>query len=543
MHTPPRRIIVFVAIVVLAALGVGTYWLYENHINNDSDVVVAQLSAATGLKVSFHPRHVEEGDDTVYHAFVVTSQQAGELRLDAHLTFVSQDQQLFNYTIVDNRGYLSIQDATTGQVLSSGCMNPNQFPPLYEIEQALRAGTVIDALDATGDRNGCPTTHKLIEVVFAGEPYTYCSSSNRTENLLQGIQGDDADAGVEYLTDLTWDDFPHADLVQSCEQQDPGQRWERSLRERMVSTLSQWKRVLLAQPRQGTASSNDTPQCGLEEMKECIFIHGAGNPNEGPTDDAFPDYWGRHINNAGPCCRSRHFIHMDTVTNPWYSPVLSRQVCDTARNITQSGDVIEHAILITHSMGNLILSNAIATGECTIGESSRWVSSQGPLMGSISSDRLQNLCFGNAPYSPLIGILGLAFFSTIGRCPPSPAHLSLAVPQGNYSDTGLNTHYHDAQMAFRDNVDAAICGVSSFGLLTKYSVPLHLVSLLSVHMSQDDGLVEFDSCRGTLRQNFGGHYLDKFYRAEINHADGTFINGDGLWGASRRPIKWFNHLF
>ena len=240
---------------------------------------------------------------------------------------------------------------------------------------------------------------------------------------------------------------------------------------------------------------------------------------------------------------------MNTVSNAWHSPILSRQVCDLARDVTGSGRVIEHAIMITHSMGNLILANAIATGECRLGKSSRWVSSQGPLAGSVSADGLQNYCRGLTPLSSADNFAQVLDFTTstmlgvLGRCPPSAADASLAIEYGNYSTGQLNERYRAAQRVYRDNVDAAICGVNSFGVPSIYSIALTVISALSGHTSANDGLVEFESCRAGLKHPFGSHYLNRFNRADINHADGTFRTEDGSWGYSRHPLKWFNHLF
>ncbi|OQR88403.1 hypothetical protein ACHHYP_06834 [Achlya hypogyna] len=55
-----------------------------------------------------------------------------------------------------------------------------------------------------------------------------------------------------------------------------------------------------------------------------------------------------------------------------------------------------------------------------------------------------------------------------------------------------------------------------------------------------DGVVSFPSCS----VGFGNFDTDAAnsnanYKASINHLDTSFRNGDGWWGADRKPLKWF----
>ncbi|OQR91221.1 hypothetical protein ACHHYP_04861 [Achlya hypogyna] len=55
-----------------------------------------------------------------------------------------------------------------------------------------------------------------------------------------------------------------------------------------------------------------------------------------------------------------------------------------------------------------------------------------------------------------------------------------------------------------------------------------------------DGVVSFPSCS----VGFGNFDTDAAnsnanYKASVNHLDSSFRNGDGWWGADRKPLKWF----
>ncbi|OWZ02940.1 hypothetical protein PHMEG_00025416 [Phytophthora megakarya] len=54
---------------------------------------------------------------------------------------------------------------------------------------------------------------------------------------------------------------------------------------------------------------------------------------------------------------------------------------------------------------------------------------------------------------------------------------------------------------------------------------------------------QFQSCLGGLDESlFGNDYMDRFYRPQLNHADTAFLNGDGPFKDSQKPMKWFECL-
>jgi hypothetical protein len=68
-------------------------------------------------------------------------------------------------------------------------------------------------------------------------------------------------------------------------------------------------------------------------------------------------------------------------------------------------------------------------------------------------------------------------------------------------------------------------------------------SVIPHKSSENDGIVEFQSCAGGLSTSkFGSTYDDTFYLTGLNHADTAFLNGDALIVNSQKPVKWFECL-
>merc|ERR1712124_225819 len=84
-----------------------------------------------------------------------------------------------------------------------------------------------------------------------------------------------------------------------------------------------------------------------------------------------------------------------------------------------------------------------------------------------------------------------------------------------------------------------MCGDSSFGLNSKYSLALQALSLAVEYGEDNDGMVAVSSCM-LPGKRYTGKYSDSFYIAKINHADGPCRNGNGDFGiASRQPASWY----
>ncbi|KUF92157.1 RNA polymerase II transcription factor B subunit 2 [Phytophthora nicotianae] len=140
--------------------------------------------------------------------------------------------------------------------------------------------------------------------------------------------------------------------------------------------------------------------------------------------------------------------------------------------------------------------------------------------------------------------IAAGLFEIVGQCPMPKSRKSTTYQGGKHTSPSIDAAYVAAQEAYRKNVAAAMCSDSFLGLLSTYQAPCILAGTAVPHKSKkNDGLVEFQSCLGGLDENlFGNHYLDRFYRPQLNHADTAFLTGEGILKDSQKPHKWFECL-
>ncbi|EGZ14253.1 hypothetical protein PHYSODRAFT_514210 [Phytophthora sojae] len=289
------------------------------------------------------------------------------------------------------------------------------------------------------------------------------------------------------------------------------------------------------------SSSSHDGSCTCKSTKRpCLFIHGMGVDREEPhTVDSFSYYWGNLTDHA-PCCQSMKYTILNTVDNAWTNDTLQQQVCDRAVSVSKrsSKTVIADTIIITHSMGNLMVGGAIATGKCKLDSSSTWVGMAGPMQGSRASDFVQDTCAGETNFV-LEEVANIT-----GRCPPTVALKSLPSQRGNYSSEELDAAYTAAQKAYTSNVSALMCSAGYSGLMSKYQPGFWVLGKAVPYKSgENDGMVEFDSCAAGLPESkFGDTWRSPFYKTKLNHYDSEFLYGDALLDEKKMPIKWFECL-
>ncbi|KAJ0396235.1 hypothetical protein ATCC90586_006169 [Pythium insidiosum] len=122
----------------------------------------------------------------------------------------------------------------------------------------------------------------------------------------------------------------------------------------------------------------------------------------------------------------------------------------------------------------------------------------------------------------------LTFF---GLCTTRRSLQSIMLQGSRASSGALDARLERAVESFGRHVTSNLCAVSPAGLASKDSAMLVVLGVVSGHASlQNDGLVEFASCRGPLDA----------LRPQINHLDATLRHGDGWWGDDRKPLKWLN---
>jgi hypothetical protein len=402
------------------------------------------------------------------------------------------------------------------------------------LKQATLADTVISAT-SIGDCLG----GQWLQLRFARESFIFCSSeSNR---LVHG-SGQDIDLVIEYLDDPTLlpefvipNDVDGQRGTLDCPMLVPENHPATSMYNTLLQTSSELLNVATGNER---VASIEASSCGckMAKKKPCLFVHGVGNSENAPPTPTY-DSWG-NIHEHAPCCSSTHFAHFDTLTQPWTSPTLQKQLCDTAYTVSEadtgaSSNEVGDLILVTHSMGNLITGGALANGICSFSSNVTWVSIGAPMEGSKAANFLEEKCQGNN--WGLVVKLGLSRF---GFCPATESYLSIR--HQSTVNTTLNAEFAQAQMIRQQYATKVMCGVSGYGLNSPMSSGLHLVGSLAEHMSnEEDGLVDFPSCSVGLGE-FSTNAMDGVnYRAALNHYDIQFRYGDGWWGEDRKPLKWF----
>jgi len=177
-------------------------------------------------------------------------------------------------------------------------------------------------------------------------------------------------------------------------------------------------------------------------------------------------------------------------------------------------------------MGNLILAAAIKNGVCFLDASSSWYELQGPMLGSKAAGYVKDGCADSTSAVRILSSVTGDFCDSNGVA--YPVYVTM-VP--NYYD------FRQLASIMSKYVKGAICGESSWGLNTIYSPALSLIDLISGLESPNDGMVTYSSC--AVAGSFSAIPEANFYRAQVNHADGTCRNGNGWFGADRQPCSWF----
>ncbi|CAH0487068.1 unnamed protein product [Peronospora farinosa] len=276
--------------------------------------------------------------------------------------------------------------------------------------------------------------------------------------------------------------------------------------------------------------------------RPCLFIHGELNGNEEKELQPSSKYFGDMTSHA-PCCSSIKYVALDTNSYGWTNGTLQETVCKHALSMSKTSDVkektIKDTILVTHSMGALILAGAVANEKCSIETTSTsWVSMSAPMLGTMVSNAAQDVCTDDG-WRPFHEVLSL-----VGRCPVNTGIKSLAYIGGKYSTIALNEAYKKAQKAYRDNVQGAMCSNSKKGILSTYQAKYLMVGSYIEHgTSEHDGFVTFESCRGGFpATKFDDKPTSAFYVTTCNHADTAFLAGNSYFSNAMQPVQWFECL-
>eukprot|EP00644_Phytophthora_capsici_P009696 jgi/Phyca11/117968/e_gw1.35.244.1 len=447
------------------------------------------------------------------YANPVVSKDGLSVSYDGYVDF-TEGSTLTRYTMVDGIAYSTTTTSETDQTQAlsstSQCAEVRALPPFSDMLPALNDATPAANATLDGAKIKC-TPGNLFKVTFRGLSLAVCASGSSGVH----VYGSDMEIGCEKVVNATAvTDTTIALLTGDV------------IPESEARSLDFGSDVDLADT---TCSCRSTP-------RPCLFIHGLGiDYAKDGLQDSFTYYWGNLTEHA-PCCTDFKYMIWNSKQTGWNNETQQQILCDLAASVTESGSPTEIAdtIVVTHSMGGLMLAGAIANGKCSLTNSSSWIATSPPMKGSMGSDFAQESCVGD--HTILMEALGNA----TGQCPVLGATLSLAYQGGEHS-LELDNAYTAAQEVYRTHVHAAMCSDSYSGLLSIYQPMYWLLGAGLPHKSSDnDGMVEFQSCAGGFPlDQFGNHYLDQFYVTHLNHADTTFYNGDGLFSSAKKPVKWF----
>uniref|UniRef100_K3WWH5 DUF676 domain-containing protein n=1 Tax=Globisporangium ultimum (strain ATCC 200006 / CBS 805.95 / DAOM BR144) TaxID=431595 RepID=K3WWH5_GLOUD len=554
-------------------VAIGLYGSQSEHFQHGTERILQEIAQAKGIHVTFTPKTGSSNAPSSLaiegYLFPKTQDESSNstaLSFDGRISYLHLGSQ-YNFTLIDNRGYVTIEDEATGKITRNECLARENIPPIDQFTGALLSARVID--DVSSFDVAC-TDGKLVEFVFADEPYVFCSKAGAS---LDKVHGEDLEASIKILKENT-EGFPSLDSLARPEGQDingcgllvdttaasadttagtvtPAAR---KLMEKSIQRAKDALNVMTGTARRSLADSSDCSCKG--GMKTCLIVHGLGY-NDGELTDTFPDYFGT-IEQQAKCCSSVKFLHLDTTNSAWYDDKLTDKLCNTATTLTNSSDKqnIENLALITHSMGNMIASSAIMKNTCGLAVSSKWISLAGPIYGSASASSAaslysslpasvqKTLCTDNPSTSLDDSIVQLLYH--YGLCPTMISLRSIASMGSKVLPAGVDDLYVKSGEVFRKHVSSNLCGVNFVGLLSEDSATLTALGLTSGHPSlQNDGQVDWSSCHATVDPAKYSTSWDggNFYKASINHLDATFRHGDGWWGKDRKPIKWFNCQF
>jgi hypothetical protein len=311
------------------------------------------------------------------------------------------------------------------------------------------------------------------------------------------------------------------------------------------------------------------------------------------SDGSSFSYWGDlHIHTK---CKKHVFMNIDTRTHGYSSTYIQQEFCDMLLAngaLDKGGNTKFGHTVVTHSMGGMTSSEAFNNGLCGVGSAARYVTVQAPWRGSSGADMVETIC--------KIKGLSQAALAINGYCKPCntplwnptcpgarPAYLTLAYaglangnltfpnrtpnaqmcgtdPLGLMSGRVINAVTANPSLLATNPALVAIAGARSNQKLGECSVTWRRrnnwrndcrsssacqgnTSCYNKLISLDqwnDGMVDMHSCTNTdihdevtSGSDGGENKTDNF---AISHADGTCMNGDGIYG-SAQPCTWIKN--
>uniref|UniRef100_H3GV79 GPI inositol-deacylase n=1 Tax=Phytophthora ramorum TaxID=164328 RepID=H3GV79_PHYRM len=462
---------------------------------------------------------------------------------DTFATF-EEDSMMHTYTLVDGIAYVSessVDDISVDPLVK--CVESGVLIPINSIVLALNEAVPVSSISSKSSGTIECSSGNTFKATVNGFDLGLCFSDSSGFTMY----GNDMNIAVEYLESREDIAAPtiKSDVKNECEKVASASSVTsigRSFLTGASISLEDTRELRAAFDFDFSIGDDDTCSC-KSTPRPCIFIHGLGILQEAPENlDTFPTkYWGNSTVTAhAPCCSSIKFALLNTMNNSWTDDAQQQKVCDRVLAVseTSQGTAISDTIIITHSMGNLILAGAIASGKCSLDSNVSWVGLSAPMRGSMASNYFQDSCKNetNAYVEKLV--------AKTGYCPADDGIISLAYEGDEYSSTELDAAYAAAQQVYRRHVTAVMCSDGFSGLRSDRQWWYWVLGIVIPHKSFDsDGMVELDSCAGGFSHlMFGDTYKDRFYVTKLNHADTAFRNGDALFNKAKMPVKWFECL-
>ncbi|CAI5715782.1 unnamed protein product [Peronospora effusa] len=453
---------------------------------------------------------------------------------DAYAVF-EDDNSIYKYSLVDGATYVSRSFRTGGGKLEVECSDADILLSVNSIVKALGTAKAVSTITTSdGSAISC-SVGKSFQISVNGIKFGVCSygSSGFT------IFGSDLDVKVKYMKNQLPIWAPKLDIKtkKGCKKMASPNTVTSIGRSFLTGESIQDEERILGDVvdvlLRGSCTCKSTP-------RPCIFIHGLGVLTEKEKNlDTFDKYWG-NLTDHTPCCSTTQYAMLNTVNNSWTDHFQQQKVCDRvlAASKTSKGSTISDTIIITHSMGGLMVAGAIANKKCKLASSATWVAIASPMLGSMAAEYFEESCNHETNF------FMAEFVESTKLCPPDDGIKSLAYQYDSYSTPALDKMYHFAQEAYRKNVHAVMCSNSYSGIFSSYQLGFWILGKTIPHKSkQNDGMVEFHGCAGGfLETKFGDDFRKPFYVSKLNHNDLAFRAGDALLDEAKMPVKWFECL-
>ncbi|KAG4238713.1 hypothetical protein PC116_g13254 [Phytophthora cactorum] len=126
----------------------------------------------------------------------------------------------------------------------------------------------------------------------------------------------------------------------------------------------------------------------LSAPRSCIFLHDLGNPIEKLHLQDTPKLINARLGDIyghARCCSEIKYAVLKIIDSIWTNDSLQQKFCDNSLSMSNSSDVaagvIDNTIIVTHSMGGLVMAHALSQDKCIFSKTTSWMSQSPPMTG------------------------------------------------------------------------------------------------------------------------------------------------------------------